>query len=35
MEVREQLRRIVLRLGLSLKSCEGDMQVNLRGLLLW
>ncbi|KAL6574055.1 ATP-dependent RNA helicase [Orobanche hederae] len=26
-EIRQQLRRIVQRLGITLKSCEGDMQV--------
>ncbi|RAL44761.1 hypothetical protein DM860_003520 [Cuscuta australis] len=34
MEVREQLRRIVLHLGLSLKSCEGDMQVLRKTITL-
>lgn len=28
MELREQLKRIALRLGIVLKSCETDMQVN-------
>lgn len=27
MEIREQLKRIALRLGIVLKSCERDMQV--------
>ncbi|XP_019175861.1 PREDICTED: probable pre-mRNA-splicing factor ATP-dependent RNA helicase DEAH9 [Ipomoea nil] len=34
MEVREQLRRIVLRLGLSLKSCEGDMQAVRKAITM-
>nr|XP_043622202.1 probable pre-mRNA-splicing factor ATP-dependent RNA helicase DEAH9 isoform X2 [Erigeron canadensis] len=32
MEVREQLRKIAQRLGLSLKSCENDMQVLRRAV---
>lgn len=28
MEIREQLKRIALRLGIVLKSCERDTQVN-------
>ncbi|KAJ4828539.1 hypothetical protein Tsubulata_035963 [Turnera subulata] len=28
-DIREQLRRVALRLGLVIKSCEGDMQANV------
>ncbi|CAH9114224.1 unnamed protein product [Cuscuta epithymum] len=34
MEVREQLRRTALRLGLSLKSCEGDMLVLRKAITM-
>lgn len=34
LEVREQLKRIAQRIGIVLKSCDGDMQVDFMILLL-